>query len=132
MPEDEVQNIKQREEWDEVLDEDRHLIKELEELTGKLEQVFLSQKVSIEDFLKNHWLKRMRQGWNKRKPLTQKQKRELCQISVVLESDYESSCDLYDSDFDDEEEEEEDERGEQLGSINSSKVKVDRDEKKID
>lgn len=64
----------------------------------------------------------MCEEWRKRRPLSKEQKQDICEIGVVLESDYESSCDLYDS----EEEEEEQREGELVATI-SSKAKVDED-----
>ncbi|RMJ08806.1 hypothetical protein CDV36_011602 [Fusarium kuroshium] len=98
--EDEVQTIREEEEWDYMLDEGRCLTEELEKLTAEFEQEFISQKVSIEEFLWNHWLKKMREKWKKREPLSKKQKQDLGDIGVDMESDSESDCDLYDPDFD--------------------------------
>lgn len=119
--EGDLQKVKLQEGWTDTLEENQSLIDELEKMAGEFEQEFLSQKISIKDFLWNHWLKRMRKEWKERKPLSEQQKQDICDMGVVLESGYDSNCDLYDS-------EDEDEEGEvEPVATLSSKAKVDED-----
>ncbi|KAF4996352.1 hypothetical protein FDECE_12496 [Fusarium decemcellulare] len=103
-----VQWMKDNEEWEYTLREDRELIDKLEDLTEEFEQEFLKQNVSIGDFLWNHWLPTMRQYWEEIESLDEERKQELRRLGVVLEEGYETSCGSSDSDLDKDEEVEKD------------------------
>ncbi|KAM5359781.1 hypothetical protein ACJZ2D_014214 [Fusarium nematophilum] len=73
------------EEWNEILDEDRLLIGELEELKREFEQELSCGKVPIKEFLWDYWLPRMEQvEQDLDEPLSEGQKESLRQAGVVL------------------------------------------------
>lgn len=94
--EDTVQRIKEVEEWDDMLDENRALIERLGELTEKFEQEFSKQNVSIDGFLRLHWLPRVRQVRKERKALEDRNRQELRELGVVLDEYIEQDM-YYDS-----------------------------------
>ncbi|KAF5004032.1 hypothetical protein FDECE_9445 [Fusarium decemcellulare] len=94
---DEVFDSERQEEWNEMLEEDRPLIKQLDELMEEFEAQFLRQNLSLTTFLRGYWLKRMRQVRRERaKPLTEDQKQDLRDAGVIL-----GGADPSDSDFSD-------------------------------
>ncbi|RSL98369.1 hypothetical protein CEP52_010394 [Fusarium oligoseptatum] len=97
-PEEKIQRVKEEEEWDEILDEDRVLIEKLDELTGEFEQEFSSQNLSIEEFLRLHWHPRIRQVQRENKALVESQRQQLRQLGVVLDAKCEQYLD-YDQDW---------------------------------
>ncbi|KAM6528906.1 hypothetical protein FALCPG4_009858 [Fusarium falciforme] len=92
-----VQEVKEEEEWDAILDEDPTLIEKLNDLSQEFEQEFSNRNLSIEDFLRLHWRPRMRQVLRQvrreRKAVDQSYRKELRGIGVVL--DDESEQDVY-------------------------------------
>ncbi|RMJ07653.1 hypothetical protein CDV36_012745 [Fusarium kuroshium] len=97
-PEEKIQRVKEEEEWDEILDEDRVLIEKFDELTGEFEQEFSSQNLSIEEFLRLHWHPRIRQVQRENKALVESQRQQLRQLGVVLDAKCEQYLD-YDQDW---------------------------------
>ncbi|KAJ4206821.1 hypothetical protein NW767_003113 [Fusarium falciforme] len=73
--------------WD-MLDEDRILIKQLGELVEEFAQELSSKKVRFEDFLRLHWLPRIRQVQRERKALHEDRRRQLRQLGVVLDDEF--------------------------------------------
>ncbi|KAJ3533369.1 hypothetical protein NM208_g8019 [Fusarium decemcellulare] len=75
-----------REEWNEILDEDRFLIEELEELTGEFNGEFACKNVPFEEFLWECWLPRMKQiEADRNRPLSKRQKESLWEAGVILD-----------------------------------------------
>ncbi|KAJ3548883.1 hypothetical protein NM208_g778 [Fusarium decemcellulare] len=82
---DRVLDSERQEEWNEMLDEDQPLIKQLDELMEEFEAKLLGQNVPITTFLRGYWLKRMRQVRRERaKPLSEEQKQGLRDAGVIL------------------------------------------------
>ncbi|RSL61502.1 hypothetical protein CEP51_013624 [Fusarium floridanum] len=97
-PEEKIQKVKEEEEWDEILDEDRVLIEKLDELTGEFEQELSNQTLSLEEFLRLHWHPRIRQVQRENKALVESQRQQLRQLGVVLDAKCEQYLD-YDQDW---------------------------------
>jgi hypothetical protein len=91
--EERFQEIKEKEEWDAILDEDPILIEKLNELSQEFEQEFSNRNLSIEDFLRLHWRPRMRQVLRQvrreRKAVDESYRKELREIGVVLDDESE-------------------------------------------
>ncbi|RSL52549.1 hypothetical protein CEP54_010866 [Fusarium duplospermum] len=83
--EEKAQKVKEEEEWDEILDEDRALIEKLDELTGEFEQEFFNQNLPIGEFLRLHWHPRIRQVQRELRSLVESQRQQLRQLGVVLD-----------------------------------------------
>ncbi|RKL38104.1 hypothetical protein BFJ72_g7566 [Fusarium proliferatum] len=85
---DDVQDSMGNEDWEEILDEDRELIDQLEALDEEFGDVFDRQNVSISEFLPGYWLTRMEVVIQElHKPLTYHDRYELLEAGVVLEED---------------------------------------------
>ncbi|KAF4953006.1 hypothetical protein FSARC_12486 [Fusarium sarcochroum] len=74
-----------REEWAELVDEDRPLIEQANKLANDFEEEFQRQNVSITEFLRGHWRRKMRKvRRSNAKLLTDSRKGAMLEIGVVL------------------------------------------------
>ncbi|KAM5370899.1 hypothetical protein ACJZ2D_008332 [Fusarium nematophilum] len=97
-----LQDPERQDEWREMLDEQRPLIEQLEELDEEFEHEFLHQSVSLEDFLWGYWRQRMRQTLrDHRRPLSEGQEQGFREVGVVLDEPGDADCDSDGSGYDD-------------------------------
>ncbi|KAM0553136.1 hypothetical protein ACHAPJ_007686 [Fusarium lateritium] len=81
-----------REEWAEIVDEDRPLIEQANTLTNELDEEFQRQNVSVREFLRGHWRRRMREfRRGNARSLTDSRKHAMREAGVVLDDTDDSS-----------------------------------------
>ncbi|EXK26691.1 hypothetical protein FOXG_15819 [Fusarium oxysporum f. sp. lycopersici 4287] len=85
---DDLEDLEGKEDWKEILDEDRELIDRLQALDEEFGEEFDLQDVSIAEFLRGYWVTRMEEVLGElNKPLTDDDRYDLWEAGVVLKED---------------------------------------------
>ncbi|EXM20578.1 hypothetical protein FOTG_11459 [Fusarium oxysporum f. sp. vasinfectum 25433] len=83
---DDLEDLEGKEDWKEILDEDRELIDQLQALDEEFGEEFDLQDVPIAEFLRGYWVTRMEEVLGElNKPLTDDDRYDLWEAGVVLD-----------------------------------------------